>query len=68
MVETDALVAGVGSVLMQEGRPIAYFSKAFTIKTKLKGAYEHELITIVLVVQKWRHYLLGHKFIFKTCQ
>ena len=68
MVETNTSRARVRAKLMQEGRPITYFSKAFTNKIKLKGAYERELIAIVLAVQKWRHYLMGHKFIIKTDQ
>lgn len=32
IVETDACMSGAGAVLMQEGKPLAYFSKAFSQK------------------------------------
>ncbi|XP_072090672.1 uncharacterized protein [Arachis hypogaea] len=65
-VETDASHRGIGAVLSQKGHLIAYFSKKLTIKMTLASAYIRELYAITQGVAKWRHYLLGRKFIIKT--
>jgi len=51
---------------MQKGYPIAYISQELKNPEKWVSAYEREMLGILFATKKWRQYLLGRKFIFKT--
>ncbi|KAJ0483339.1 putative nucleotidyltransferase, Ribonuclease H [Helianthus annuus] len=53
---------------MQEGHPIAFISKALSIKQQSLSVYEKELLAILMAVKTWHHYLITKKFLIKTDQ
>ena len=61
-VYTDAYMEGVGAVLMQEGKVIAYASRQLRPHEKNYPTHDLELLTVVFALKIWRHYLLGEKF------
>jgi hypothetical protein len=67
-LETDACGTGIGAVLMQQGKPIAYFSKTLGIKNAALSTYDKEALAILEALKRWRHYLLDSDLVIKTDQ
>ena len=66
VIESYASGRGLGVVLMQDGRPLAFMSKVLLEHAQKKSIYERELMAIMLVVQRWHHYLFGRHFELHT--
>lgn len=66
IVETDASKTGIGGELMQDGQPIAYFSKKLGPRMQSASTYIRELFALTKTIAKWRQYLLGRPFVLRT--
>ena len=58
VVETDASGGGIGAILIPEGHPIAFLSKALSVKNLELLFYENEPLRLVMAVTNCRHYLV----------
>ena len=61
VVYSDASKNGLGCVLMQNGKVIAYASRQLKDYEKNYHVHDLELAAVVLALKIWRHYLYGSK-------
>ena len=61
-VYTDACREGLGAVLMQNGRVIAYAGRQLKTHEVNYATHDLELLAVVFALKLWRHHLLGTKF------
>ncbi|GJY55858.1 putative reverse transcriptase domain-containing protein [Tanacetum coccineum] len=61
MVYCDASYKGLGVVLMQREKVIAYASRQLKVHEKNYTIYDLELGSVVFALKIWRHYLYGTK-------
>ncbi|GKC47971.1 putative reverse transcriptase domain-containing protein [Tanacetum coccineum] len=66
VVYCDVSGLGLGYVLMQRGKVIAYASRQLKIREKNYTTYDLELGAIVFALKIWRHYLYGTKSVIYT--
>ncbi|KAA3484635.1 DNA/RNA polymerases superfamily protein [Gossypium australe] len=61
VIYSDASLNGLGCVLMQEGKVIAYASKQLKPYEKNYPTHDLELATIVFALKIWRHHIYDEK-------
>ena len=74
IIQTDASTRGIGAVLcqrlMENGelveRPIAYVSRGLKPAETRYDTTHLEMLAVVYGIQKFRHYVLGTKFLLQT--
>ncbi|GJY45070.1 reverse transcriptase domain-containing protein [Tanacetum coccineum] len=66
VVYCDASNQGLGCVLMQRGKVIAYASRQLKIHEKNYTTHNLKLGAVVFALKTWRHYLYGTKSVIYT--
>ena len=59
---TDASGSGLGAVLMQDGRVVAYASRQLKKHEQNYPVHDLELAAVVMALKMWRHHLYGARF------
>ena len=62
VVYCDASKMGLGGVLMQNGKVVAYASRQLRTHEKNYPTHDLELAAVVFALKIWRHYLYGSRF------
>nr|GEY98559.1 putative reverse transcriptase domain-containing protein [Tanacetum cinerariifolium] len=68
VVYCDASIQGLGAVLMQREKVIAYASRQLKVHEKNYTTHDLELGAVVFALKIWRHYLYGTKCMVFTDQ
>ena len=66
VIFSDASLNGLGCILMQEGKVVAYASRQLKPNEKNYPTHDLELVAIVFALEIWRHYLYGEKCFIYT--
>ncbi|KAA0064197.1 ty3-gypsy retrotransposon protein [Cucumis melo var. makuwa] len=61
VIYSDASNKGLGCVLMQQGRVVAYASRQLKSHEQNYPTHDLELAAVVFALKIWRHYLYGEK-------
>jgi hypothetical protein len=65
-LECNASGIGIGGVLLQEGKLIAYFSEKLSGPSLYYSTFDKELYALVRVLETWQHYLWLKEFVIHS--
>ncbi|MEE8207995.1 MAG: RNase H-like domain-containing protein, partial [Nitrosomonadaceae bacterium] len=66
IIQTDASKVGLGAVLLQEGHPVVYASRALTEIEQRYSNIERELLGVVFGLERLHHYTCGYTVTVQT--
>ena len=66
-IQCDASQSGLGAVLLQEGRPLSYASRALTPTETRYVQIEKEMLAVVFALKKFHQYTYGRSPVGLQC-
>ena len=66
VIQCDASSRGLGAVLLQESRPLAYASRALTDAETRYATIEKEMLAVVFALEKWHQFAYGRHVLVNT--